>query len=589
MHLRPLAAIRRSSGLLRAVVLLVLLVLVGAGCTDDSAWEDPAARRPPAGGSTEGPSASGRTASGAGGDRTVDDRPDPIFAQGVAAGAVRTDSVLLWTRASTGAPLTVTIRTDEFGPDCTGDSAGAVTTIGLGTAPAERDRTVRARATGLTPGTQYRYRFCTNRGEASEVGAFRTAPAPDDAAPVEFAFTGDVTAERAANADEPFYAEGFDVYAAMAGLPLDFIAHGGDTIYADDVVKRNTGFVARTRAEKWARYRDNLAQPQFRAARASTSTYSHWDDHEWDNGFARDPADPANEAHFRAGVEAFTDYTPVDHSPETGIFSVYRWGPNLDVVVLDETTFRTTPVDTMFDEGRAEACRNPVTRRIERVPTAPQDLRNRWADLLGDAWLRAPVDPACLALLADPRRHVLGPEQFAALDRALRSSTAAFRVVLSTNPIQEFYVAPYGRFEGYPAERARLVELLASVPGTVVLATDVHATLAGPVDLEPGRPAVPGTATEVAVGPAAAGRRQDIWSRYFAQGDEAVDRLATSFFRAPAEQGGLGMSCVRLDAFAFATVRVGPDRLEVQPRDRTGAPLANVDGTPCGPVVVTRP
>ncbi len=230
-----------------------------------------------------------------------------------------------------------------------------------------------------------------------------------------------------------------------------------------------------------------------------------------------------------------------------------------------------------------------MTRKIERAPTAPQALRDRWADLLGDEWLRAPVDPGCRALLDDPQRHILGPDQFAALDRALRSSTAAFRVVLSTNPIQEFYVSPYGRFEGYPAERARLVELLASVPGTVVLATDVHATLAGPVDLEPGRPARPGTATEVAVGPAAAGQRQQIWSRYFAQGEEAVDRLATDFLLTPSEAGGLGMSCVRLDAYAFATVTAAPDRLEVQPRDRTGAPLTNVDGTPCGPVVVPRP
>lgn len=568
-----------------AAALGLVLTVAAAGCTDDSAWVDPGTRGRPDGRPGAPDPASGQVAAVDGSD-TLD---DPVFLEGVSAGAARRDSVLLWTRAVTDAPVSVAVRTDGFGADCTEDGTGATFADSAGIPDPLRDRTVRVRVEGLEPGTWYSYRFCDHRGTASRTGSFRTAPAADDATPVVFAVTGDATAERASGAEEPFYAEGFDVYSAAASLPLDFIANGGDTIYADDVVKRSGGFVARTRPEKWVKYRENLAQPQLRAARASTSTYSYWDDHEWDNGFSRNPDDPATEEHFRAGVDAFTDYTPVDHSPETGIFAVYPWGPNLDVVVLDETTFRTPPVDSLFDAGRAEACRNPVTKKIERVPTAPQELRNRWADLLGDQWLRAPVDPGCRALLDDPQRHILGPDQFAALDRALRSSTAAFRVVLSTNPTQEFYVAPYGRFEGYPAERARLVELLSSVPGTVVLATDVHATLAGPVDLEPGRPAAPGTATEVAVGPAAAGQRQDIWSRYFAQDEEAVDRLATEFLLAPADRGGLGMDCVRLDAYAFATVTAGPDRLEVQPRDRTGAPIVNVDGTPCGPVVVLRP
>ena len=48
-----------------------------------------------------------------------------------------------------------------------------------------------------------------------------------------------------------------------------------------------------------------------------------------------------------------------------------RWGKNLEVFVLDETSFRTAPVDELKDKP----CTNPVTKRTERMPTASKELR----------------------------------------------------------------------------------------------------------------------------------------------------------------------------------------------------------------------
>ena len=49
---------------------------------------------------------------------------------------------------------------------------------------------------------------------------------------------------------------------------------------------------------------------------------------------------------------------------------------------------------------------------------------------------------------------MLGPTQKWLLEQGLLRSTARFKVVMSEVPIQQEYVDPYDRWEGYAAERS---------------------------------------------------------------------------------------------------------------------------------------
>ncbi len=494
------------------------------------------------------------------------------FGFGVASGDVTPRAAQIWTRSDRPQRVVAEVRDDGgFTDTCSADSAGATWTAAQ-TSSADRDLTVHFPVTGLTPGTDYQYRFCTESGWVSEVGAFRTAPAPDADVPVQFAFTGDATAEAEQGATTPYF-NGFDVFRRIAESAPDFWVFGGDVIYSDSVVGKRDKPTALTREEKWAKYHQNLAQDQLREARAATSVYSHWDDHEWDNGFFR-TAD--NDKVWRAGRDAFLDYMPARHSDGDGLYAVYRWGRNLDLFVLDETSFRTEPVDEI--PAASNPCWNPKTNRIDRIPLAPPEIREELAATLKEPSLLWPVPEACRRALNEPDRTILGTRQFESLRKDLADSTATFRVIVSTGPMQQVYVAPYGRFEGYPAERRRLLDVLDRTPNTVSLATDIHATLINTVG---------DRAHEVAVGPAAAGTRSFIWDRYFPKAPRpATEMIATDLFLTPVQDGGLGLTCAQMDTYSYATVEVDSTQLKVVPRDKNGQPLRSTGGGPCEPLVV---
>ena len=66
---------------------------------------------------------------------------------------------------------------------------------------------------------------------------------------------------------------------------------------------------------------------------------------------------------------------------------------------------------------------------------------------------RNPVAAACLAAIHDPARTMLGARQYAAFTKAIKASTATWKVIVNEVPIQQFYALPYDRWEGYAAER----------------------------------------------------------------------------------------------------------------------------------------
>jgi alkaline phosphatase D len=486
------------------------------------------------------------------------------FLHGVAAGEVTATSAVLWTRfQAPGVRLRVEIALDRRFRHIV--RRGPIFGVSAG-----RDWTVRARTPRLRPATTYYYRFLAGR-LSSPVGRFRTAPLPSTRATVRFAITGDADATRARGASVPFF-NTFGVYARMAAERNDFNLNIGDTIYSDSEVAGSPP--ALTVAQKWAKYRLNWALPAHGALRASAGLYSHWDDHEFINDFTRAEH---GEVIFRAGIQAFRDYNPVSWSEANGLYRTFRWGRNLELFFLDERSFRS---------GKATAgpeCRT-ASGAPDLAPTAPQPVRSAFASLAPS--LALPVSPACLAVIRDPARTLLGAAQLARFTAAVRRSNATFKAIVSEVPIQQFYANPYDRWEGYEADRQRVLAALAGVRNVVFLSTDIHGNLVGEVrtqTFEPGGPVGTGI-LEATTGPVAT-------NTFAAQidstlGSRGSGQAVAALFLKPAPPRGIGLRCAAVDVYSYAEVRVTSTSLTITPKDQDGRLVREPGGTPCGPFVV---
>lgn len=495
------------------------------------------------------------------------------FSFGVAAGEVTSHSAVLWARANQPGPTTVEVATDP----------GFAHTVASATsaASAANDLTVQREVGSLQPGTRYWYRFSRFRGGSSDVGTFRTAPAPSSNAPIRFAWTGDYDATPTIGETEPFW-NNFDVFLRMQQENNHFNIGLGDTIYSDSEVPGRLNPVALTVPQKWAKYKTNLAQPKLANLRGAAGFYSHWDDHEFINDFSRfesvfSSGTINGQALYQRGIKAFTDYAPVEFSHRDGLYRSRRWGRNLELFFLDQRSFRSAKASA---NG---VCDNPATGAPDLAPTAPQSLRNVFAALVPS--LAHPVSPACLATINDPRRTFLGERQLQNFLSDVRNSDARFKVIVNEMPIQHLYALPYDRWEGYNAERRRILTALQDTKNVVFITTDVHATFVNDArfkTLEPGGPVNSGI-LDVTVGPAAT-------ANFGLEIDEATGipgagALVDAAFFEPQPPAGLGMRCSILDQFSYGEVAVTSSQLTITPKDIDGNPQTSADG-PCGPFVL---
>jgi alkaline phosphatase D len=481
------------------------------------------------------------------------DAATPGFRYGVAAGEVTPTSAVLWTRAPAAGRVLVSLARDGI----RGELLVRARANGAG------DLTVRVPVRGLRPGTTYRYAFAQGRA-TSPRGTFTTAPASGAAAAIRFAITGDADATPGPNGKPAF--NSFGVYARMAAERNDFNLNLGDTIYSDSEV--GGAAVARTRAEKWAKYRLGLALPALRKLRASAGLFSHWDDHEFVNDFSRPEH---GDAIYRAGVQAFLDYSPARYSRATGLYRTFRWGRHLELFFLDERSFRSAKA--------TGACSGDL------APTAPQAVRDGFATLAPP--LRAPVPQACLDAIADPRRTMLGARQYEAFTGAIESSTATWKVVVNEVPIQEYYALPYDRWEGYAAERERLLRFLQqNVRNVVFLATDTHASLVNEVRSRTlsAQPESYGI-WEVVTGPVATNTFAREIDGFL--GHRGAGTAIGALFFKPPPPNGMGMRCAALDTYSYAQVTVTATRFTVAPKDARGRPVREATGAECAPLVLT--
>ena len=502
------------------------------------------------------------------------------FTLGVSASEVSATSALLW--AHTTASGQTTLEVDNARNFARIDQVKRVNSS------ATHDRAVQTKVTGLRPNTSYFFRWRQGRS-ISKRGTFRTAPAPNANATIRFAWSGDADAQKAQGQNKPFY-NNFEVYRRMQLERNAFNINFGDTIYSDTEVGAtlsNGQFqpaapTALTRVAKWAKYKQNLALTNLSNLRSSGATYNHWDDHEFINDFSKPEHGTAI---YNAGVAAFRDYMPVTYSNSAGIYRSFRWGKNLEIFFLDERSFRSAKASA--NDQCDDRNGNP-----DLGPTAPQSARNTFAAAYPP--LSDPPKQGCVEKIRDPSRTFLGSAQFARFTSAVKRSTATFKVIMNELPIQQFYALPYDRWEGYEAERRRLMDFLSanSVKNVVFLTTDVHANLVNTIKFstlsEQGPPVDTGV-FDLTTGPVATMTFHKEVSQVFGSEGNAT------LFRAVVLKGdppnGVKMKCASDNVYSYGEVTVNSSALTVNLKTINGQPVKEDPfdgGAQCGPYVIPK-
>jgi alkaline phosphatase D len=238
---------------------------------------------------------------------------------------------------------------------------------GQASATPELGHSVHAEVTGLRPGREYFYRFRAG-GDISPVGRARTAPAPGARVDeLTFAFAS----------CQCWYEGFYTAYRHMAAEDLDFVVHLGDYLY-EYGVGENAG--VRGMQLDASYQRETVTLPEYRnryaltkldadlqAAHAAFSWIQTWDDHEVENNWAADIAEPDRDgfpddvpvffrARMAAAFQAYYEHIPLrlPQRPSGASSKLYRrlgFGNLLDVHVLDTRAFRSDQVrDTTTDE-----------------------------------------------------------------------------------------------------------------------------------------------------------------------------------------------------------------------------------------------
>jgi phosphodiesterase/alkaline phosphatase D-like protein len=491
------------------------------------------------------------------------------FSYGVTAGDVSSSSAVLWGKANKSGRYTLEVASNRR------------FTKGLHSkvvrARKSHDNTVQSRMSRLKAGKHYFFRF-VGRGAKSATGSFTTAPKPSQAKTVEFAWSGDQDFNSTPGQKKPYWNDG-GVLRQMKKEKNAFNIMLGDTIYSDSEVPGRLNPIALSVKQKWAKYKINLKNRSLQALRSSAGFYSQWDDHEFVNDFSPKENSFDNNVNvpggtlYKHGEQAFRDYAPVHWTKRTGLYRSFRWGKNLQLFFLDERSFRSANADANH------VCDNPQNGKPDLAPTAPQTTRTLFS--LVTPSLASPVSPACTAAINDPNRTFLGTRQLAAFKKAISKSTARFKVIVNEMPIQQYYILPYDRWEGFAHERADLLHYLHdNVKNVVFLTTDVHATMINDArfqTLESGGAQNSGI-MDVTVGPVATanfGREIDGTT-----GQANSYQLVDTAFLTPPPPDGVGMQCSVLDQFSYGQVKATSTTLTITPKDMNGQPQSD-NGHPC--------
>jgi phosphodiesterase/alkaline phosphatase D-like protein len=513
------------------------------------------------------------------------------FSYGVSSAEVTSSSALLWARApKAGKVQLIVAQNRRFTRKRLTKSLNA---------SKSGDLTVQSRVSHLAAGQRYHYFFVQGR-QRSAIGTFATAPSPGAAKTIRFAVTGDADGVRTGG--QNFWnkdgAADFATYRAMTREKNDFNVNLGDTMYSDAELEQGQP-LALSLAQKRDKYKLGLTYPNLTKLRASGPVYNQWDDHEFVDDFTRhsedcDVGSIFNDSYacnigsiWTAGRKAFREYMPVTYSEKNGTYRTFRWGKNLEIFILDERSFRSLRASEIKQNPSAP---EPTTHVCDTAgnddvaPRVPQRIRNLFA-LVYPA-LANPIAPACIAALEDPNRTMLGKRQYDAFTKAIKSSTAEWKVIVNEVPMMEFGINPYDDWEGYEAERERLLSFLKkSVKNVAILTTDFHTNWVNDARIktwpENGGPVDSGIKEFIAGGVA---------DQLFGREIDAVTGQTDSwkavegaYLTRPLPDGP-GMECSNMVMFGYVQLEASARSLKVVLKDNKGKQMTNAaDGKPCGP------
>lgn len=324
-------------------------------------------------------------------------RPQIPF--GVQSGDVSGGRAIVWSRSDRPARMIVEWDTT--------DAFRNVRRIAGPAAIETTDFTARVDLSGLPAGQRifYRVKFQSleDLREYSDpvIGSLNTPPGRD----VSFVWGGDVCGQGwGINPDFG----GMKIYRAMLETQPDFFIHSGDTIYADNPIQAEVRLddgtiwknlttpekskVAETLDEFRGNHRYNLLDDNFRRFNAEVPMLAQWDDHEVRNNWY--PGQIIEDEKYRVksadllaarGRQAFLDYTPIrfqQEDPER-IYRAYEYGPLLDVIMLDERSYRGPNTTNRQTTMSAETDFLGSTQ-LEWVKRRLLSSRSRWKVIASD-------------------------------------------------------------------------------------------------------------------------------------------------------------------------------------------------------------
>lgn len=409
------------------------------------------------------------------------------FVHGVASGDPLPGGVVLWTRVT---PSVEAAPGSGVGPDVvvTWEVAldpgfAQVVQQGTATASAARDHTLHVDVGGLAPATAYWYRF-TALGATSRTGRTRTAPAAGSSAPVRFGVVS------CANYDWGY----FQPYEFLATrTDLHAILHLGDYVYEYAPGGVIAGYPKNPRNadplhecttldDYRVRHGCYKLEQNLQDLHAAHPMVAVWDDHEIANDTWRDGAenhDPAAEGDWAtratAGRRAFLEWLPIRHTDPDDWQRINRrlvFGSQVDLWMLDERRFRTRPPKSVLlgYVALGASSGDPDGSMIgdDQEHWLVQGLAAstaRWK-VLGN---QVPFFPqVLLPQLPGQITDLLGPKLSQQLEK----------------PLLQLYVEDWN---GFLAQRQRLVDGMAGIDDVVILTGDVHQSFASEIPARPNR------------------------------------------------------------------------------------------------------
>lgn len=410
-----------------------------------------------------------------------------VFTYGVASGDPLPTRVIIWTRvnpsaeATPGSGLGAPVRgVWEVALDAAFTQR---VTSGRFTSSVERDHTIKIDVAGLSPDTEYYYRFYAI-GAYSPIGRTRTAPS-DKQSPSHLRF-GLLSCSN-------YEAGYFSAYRHLSQRSdLHFVLHVGDYIYeyatgeyADPaVLQRGRVHVPTNEIVSLADYRRrhalHKADPDSQSLHQRYAFITTWDDHEVANDAWRDGAQnhtDKTEGSYLVrrdrAYQAYLEWMPIrlpDGANQTRIYRNFRFGTLADLYMLDLRQYR----DKQATNGAVASTTEPGVRAIDedarRFPGQEQltwiksNLSGSTAQwrLLGNSVMITPVD------FSNP------------------AFPAAILQQLGLFPTVPFNVDSW---DGYRSDRAEILSHLAGNPvagnpttpvisNTVFLTGDIHSSWA---------------------------------------------------------------------------------------------------------------